>query len=176
MMNFFKAGAVILFAGILSLGAVQAQAQTRVDDNKDWSIFEAGAAGQKICWIVSRPTSSLAYRGGKRVEVNRSDIFMMISMRQADGVVNEVSFLGGYPFKPGSKVEVMVGSEKFTMFTEGENAWAPSPKDDGLLVNAFRRGTNATIEGISARGTKTVDTFSLSGFTASLDSATNLCK
>ena len=69
-----------------------------------------------------------------------------------------------------------MGSKKFILFTEGENAWAPSGADDAALVDAFRRGARAKVEGVSKRGTKTVDTFSLSGFTAALEAAANLCK
>jgi hypothetical protein len=175
-MNFFRAGMVVLLAGVLALGAAGAQTQTRVDASKDWSVFQAGAEGQRICWIVSKPTGWAAHRGGKKVEVRRGDIFLMVSIRPADGVVNEISYLGGYPFKPGSKVEVKVGTENYSMFTEGENAWSPSPQDDAKLIDAFRRGSNAKLEGESARGTRTIDTFSLSGFSAALESATGLCK
>ena len=101
---------------------------------------------------MSQPTKSAAFRNGKAVEVRRGDIFMMIAIRPADGVTNEVSFLGGYPFKKGSEVKASIGNDNFTLFTEGETAWAPT------------------------RGTKTVDTFSLAGFTAALDTAADLCK
>jgi len=176
MSKFFKFGAATLLACVLGMGATQAQTQARVDASKDWSVFQAGAEGQKICWIVSKPTVWVASRGGKTVQVNRGDIFLMVSIRPADGVAHEVSFRGGYPFKSGSKVEVAIGSEKFSMFTEGENAWPLSPEDDGKVVDAFKRGADAKIEGVSSRGTKTVDTFSLSGFTAALESAQSHCK
>ena len=176
MMKFFKAGMVALLVGTAAIGAAAAQTQTRVDASKDWAVFEAGAEGQKICWIVSKPTKWTAFRGGKRVAVNRGDIFLMVSIRPADGVVNEVSFLGGYPFKAGESVKVKVGTDSFDLFSEGENAWASSPAEDAKLVDAFRRGSGASVEGVSTRGTKTVDDFSLSGFSAALESAANLCK
>lgn len=176
MMNFFRAGIVVFLAAAVALGAAEAQTQTRVDASKDWSVFQAGAEAQKICWIVSKPTTWSAYRGGKKVEVRRGDIFLMVSIRPADGVVNEVSFLGGYPFKPGSKVAVKVGTEDYSMFTEGENAWAPSSDDDSALVAAFRKGSSTKVEGVSSRGTRTVDSFSLNGFTAALEAASALCK
>ena len=157
-------------------GDVAAQTQKRVDAKKDWSIFQAGTDAQKLCWIVSQPTQKAAFRNGKSVEVNRGDIFLMVAIRPADGVKSEVSFLSGYPFKKGSEVKASVGSDDFTMFTEGETAWAPSAQDDTALVDAFRKGSNAKIEGTSTRGTVTVDTFSLSGFTAALDAAVELCK
>ena len=180
MTNFLKAGTIALLAGILTgvigLGPAGAQTQQRVDAKKDWSVFQADAGGQKVCWIVSQPTKSSATRNGKSVEVNRGDIFLMVSIRPADGVTNEISFLGGYPFKKGSEVKASVGKDGFTLFTEGENAWAPSGEDDAALIAAFRKGARAKLEGISSRGTKTFDTFLLSGFTAALEAATKLCK
>ncbi len=180
MKKFFKLGTIALLAGMLTgvvgPGAAGAQTQQRVDAKKDWSIFQAGAEGQKVCWIVSQPTRTAAFRNGKSVQVNRGDIFLMISIRPADGVTNEVSYISGYPFKKGTEVKASVGGKKFTLFTEGENAWAPSGPDDAALVNAFRRGAKAKVEGFSSRGARTVDIFSLSGFTAALEAAANLCK
>ena len=180
MKNFLKLGTIALLAGILTgvvaPGAAVAQTQQRVKAIKDWSIFQAGAEGQKVCWIVSQPTRTAAFRNGRSVQVNRGDIFLMISIRPTDGVTNEVSFLSGYPFKKGSEVKASVGSKKFILFTEGENAWAPSAKDDAAMIDAFRRGARAKVEGFSSRGARTVDTFSLSGFTAALEAAIRLCK
>jgi invasion protein IalB len=180
MTKFLKLGTIALLAALLAgaivPGAAEAQTQARVDAKKDWSIFQAGSAGQKVCWIVSQPTKTAASRNGKSVQVNRGDIFLMVSIRPADGVENEVSFLSGYPFKKGSEVGASVGQKKFTLFTEGENAWSPSAQDDASLIDAFRRGSNTKVEGESTRGTKTVDTFSLSGFSAALEAAAALCK
>lgn len=180
MRKLLKAGMIAILAGVLTgglaSGPAAAQTQQRVDAKRDWSIFQAGTEGQKICWIVSQPTRTAAFRSGKSVRVNRGDIFLMVSIRPADGVVNEVSFISGYPFKKGSEVKTTVGSKDFTLFTEGENAWAPSADDDAAMVAAFRAGASAKVEGTSSRGTRTVDTFSLSGFTAALEAAGALCK
>jgi hypothetical protein len=179
MSRFFKAGTIALVAaallGAFGHGPAPAQVQESVGSEDDWSIFEASANGSKVCWIASQPTKSAAYRDGKLVEVRRGDIFLMVSVRPNDGVKNEVSFISGYPFKSGSEVETKVGDKSFTMFTEGENAWAQSSADDDAIVNAFRAGVDAKVEGISSRGTRTVDTFSLIGFTAALDKAASLC-
>jgi invasion protein IalB len=177
MRTFLKAGLIALVIGVLtSFGTAEAQTQQRVDAKKDWSIFQAETQGQKICWIVSQPTKTAAFRSGKSVQVNRGDIFLMVSIRPGDGVASEVSYISGYPFQKGSEVKTDVGGTKFTLFTEGENAWAPSAEDDSALVAAFRKGSDAKVEGVSSRGTKTVDTFSLSGFTAALEAAEGLCK
>ncbi len=163
-------------AGVLAvLMAAPAVGQTRVDAKRDWSIFEAGEGGSKVCWIVSQPKSTSATRGGQTVQVNRGDIFLMVAVRPADDVRNEVSYLSGYPFKEGSNVTVTVGSNNYTLFTNGENAWTQSGAEDDQITAAFRAGSEARVVGESSRGTTTRDVFSLSGFTAALDAARQRC-
>lgn len=178
MNSIFKCMAYAVVAvGIATGGAI---AQTRVDAKKDWSIFEAGEGNQKVCWIVSQPTKSTASRDGKSVEVKRGDIFLMVAVRKADNVKNEISFLSGYPFKQGSKVKVTVnssrGADNYDLFTDGENAWTDSPTEDDKMTGAMRAGRDAVITGTSRRGTTTTDTFSLSGFTAAIGEAQSRCK
>jgi hypothetical protein len=163
-------------AGVVAaLVAGAAAAQERVDAKRDWSIFQAGDGAQKVCWIVSQPKSSTAERGGQTVQVDRGDIFLMIAVRPADDVKNEVSFISGYPFEKGSNVTVSVGSDEFTMFTDGENAWTSSKADDDRLTSAFRAGADARVVGESSRGTTTRDTFSLMGFSDALEAARERC-
>lgn len=177
MKQLVKTGmAVLAVAGALVAIPAAAQTQTRVAAEKDWSIFEAGSGASKVCWIVSTPTRTNATRGGQPVQVRRGDIFLMVSMRPGDNVANEVSYLAGYPFDKGSKVEVAVGNKSYTMFTDGENAWMPSPKDDSDIVAAFKAGSSVQLKGRSGRGTATSDTFSLSGFSAAMTKAAARCK
>lgn len=159
----------------VALCAGAASAQTRVDAKRDWSIFEAGNGSEKVCWIVSKPKNWTASRGGQTVQVRRGDIYLMVAVRPAENVKNEVSFIAGYPFEKGSDVTVEVGSNKFKMFTDGENAWTESGTDDDRITAAFRAGQDARVVGESSRGTTTRDTFSLMGFTDALDSARKRC-
>lgn len=174
MTTTLNAIAAALLAG--ALATLPAAAQQRVDAKKDWSIFEAGSGATKQCWIVSQPTGWKATRGGQTVQVNRGDIFLMVAVRPADKVTNEVSFLGGYPFQKGSQVTVEIGSKTYKLFTDNESAWAPSTNEDNQIVAAMRAGAKAIVKGESSRGSTTHDTFSLSGFTAALKAAQDRCK
>lgn len=167
--------AAVLAVAVAALAAAPAIGQTRVDAKRDWSIFEAGEGGSKVCWIVSQPKTTSAERGGQTVQVNRGDIFLMVAVRPADNVRNEVSYLAGYPFREGSNVTVTVGSNNYTLFTNGENAWTQSGAEDDQITAAFRAGSEARVVGESSRGTTTRDVFSLSGFTAALDAARERC-
>lgn len=175
MKRFFKAA---MAAGVgLAMGLGAASAQERVEAHKDWAVFIAGSGAKQVCWIVSQPTKSVITENGKPVEARRGDIFLMVAVRPGDKVSNEVSFLAGYPFKGKSKVRVDVnGRKRADLFTDGENAWTLSPKDDTALTAAFKAGRTAVLKGTSSKGKDTTDTFSLSGFTAALRAATNRCK
>ena len=139
----------------------------------DWTAF--GGDAPKECWAVSPPKSSRNTDAeGNPKEVTRSDIRLYIAYRP--GQNGEVSFQGGYPFAPDSTVDVTVGSQTFKLFTEGENAWTGSPDEDSKLISALRAGSEAVVKGRSTRGTRTTDTFSLSGITAMTNAARDACR
>ncbi|MGB0412366.1 MAG: invasion associated locus B family protein [Pikeienuella sp.] len=168
---------VIAAAGLMTTGhSASAQAREAVDRKQDWSVFKQGEAASRECWIVSQPVSSTAKRGGSTVDVNRGDIFLMVGIRPGDRVKNEVSMMGGYPFRKGSSVKVKIGSNNYELFTAGEGAWTDSGESDDKLVAAMKRGSDAIVSGISTRGTTTIDTFSLRGFTAALNEARKVCQ
>jgi invasion protein IalB len=165
--------AALVFA--MAATAVDAQQTTdRVDAKRDWSVFTSDE-GEKVCWIVTQPTTSIAKRDGKQVTVKRDPIYLMVAVRPAKGAKNEVSMVSGYPFKKGSTVGAKIGSDSYDLFTEGEGAWLASAEDDDRVVASMKRGATAVMTGMSERGTVTIDTFSLLGFTAALESARTLC-
>lgn len=176
MQRILKTIATGLTAALIAASGAAAQTSESVGAKRDWSIFKQGAADERQCWIVSQPLTSTATRNGQPVSVNRGDIFLMIAIRPGAGVKNEVSFMAGYPFKKGGSVKMEIGSADFELFTEGEAAWTDSGGQDDQVVTAMRRGAKAVVTGVSSRGTTTVDTFSLLGFTAALAEARALCK
>lgn len=151
-------------------------AAERIAAHSDWSVFLAGDPQE--CYIVSQPTGSVAKRDGQPVEVNRGDVRLFVRFNPSESVTNEVSFTGGYPFRDGGPVRIEIGASAFELTPgPGEaNGWAwPQQADDERIVTAMRRGAAATVTGVSARGTTTVDTFSLSGFTAAVNEAASRC-
>ncbi|PCH98455.1 MAG: hypothetical protein COB84_02100 [Rhodobacteraceae bacterium] len=161
----------------VSFGSTSLFAQTSdkvVDSKSDWSVFVEPSP--KRCWIVSKPTKTVNTRGGKPVVVNRSDIRFFVTFLPGQGVQGEVSFTGGYPFKPDSKVVMSIGSSKYDFYVDGEYAWPESRAIDNQIRSSMKRGSAATLKAQSARGTVTQDTFSLVGFTAALAEAEKRCK
>ena len=171
--NKLRGAAAILAVAAGLTGAAQAQESTNVVATEgDWTVF--AGSDPKECWAVSPPKSTVNTRDGQRVEVQRGDIRLYVAYRP--GGSGEVSFTGGYPFRPGSTVAVDIGGQKFDLFTEGENAWTGSSAEDARLIAALRAGADAKLTAMSSRGTQTEDTFSLSGITAATNAARSNCQ
>jgi len=160
--------------GFAAGGAIAQESENRVDANTDWSVFVE--ENPKECWSVSKPGETENTRDGQIVDVRRGDILFFISYRPGSEVAGEVSFTGGYPFATESTVSVTIGSQEFQLFTEGEWAWTRSPEDDAAIIAAMKKGATAVVVGVSTKGTRTEDTFSLTGFTASVEDASKRCQ
>lgn len=152
----------------------QQTSNNQVATNTDWSVFED--ADPKECWAVSSPKETVNTRDGRVVAVQRGEILLMTFYRPAAGVNGQVTFTGGYPFAPGSTVNLNINNTQFELFTEGEWAWPASAEDDARIITAMKGGSSAVLTARSARGTVTKDTFSLLGYTAATDEAARRCR
>lgn len=162
-------------AFVFTTGSATAQeSSNRVAANTDWSVFVEESP--KECWSVSKPKQTVNTKDGRVVAVNRGDILLFVSYRPGAGVSGEVSFTGGYPFKPGSTVSLAIGNDTFQLFTDGEWAWSKDKDADANIIASLKKGASAVAVGESSRGTRTEDTFSLLGFTAAVDDASARCK
>ncbi len=141
------------------LCAVPAQADEDLGRFNDWQSHTYQESGGKVCNMWSRPISH--EEDGRP----RGDIFAFVTHRPNDGGRrDEVSLEMGYPADPKKPVIVTIGSATWQFFSVDSSAFAHS-SDDAAVVKAMRAGSRMTVEGISARGTKTKDVYSLSGFT-----------
>ena len=61
------------------------------------------------------------------------------------------------------------------MFTADDKAWTLTSQDDKKLVAAMKRGERMIVDGISSRGTKTKDTYSLQGFMRAYNAISAKC-
>ena len=171
--NILRGALLVLGASALIGSGAMAQSSNRVAASTDWSVFVEDSP--KECWGVSAPKETVNTKDGKAVQVRRGDILLFVTYRP--GKSGEISFMGGYPFADGSTVEMSVNNgQKFTLFTDGEGAWAGSPDEDAKIIAALKGGADVTVTGHSGRGTQTSDKFSLMGFTAAMDEAGTRCK
>ncbi|MGA1025734.1 MAG: invasion associated locus B family protein [Lutimaribacter sp.] len=168
-------GLAVALVMVAGQGAwAQQVSENQVAAKTDWAVFEE--QDPKECWAVSAPKETVNTRDGRVVSVRRGEILLMAFFRPAAGVKGQLGFTGGYPFAGGSTVTLDVDGAQYELFTEGEWAWPASAADDGKIIAAMKRGSNAVLTARSARGTVTKDSFSLLGFTAALDEADKRCQ
>ena len=144
----------------LAFIAVTAVAQTVIKTTGDWSVLKYGSGKSRSCYIASAPQEETG--NYKR----RGDTFVMVTHRPGEGTRDVFELRAGYSYKKDSAVTVVIDGRKFDLFTQGSTAWAKDDKTDSALARAMIRGRKMTVTGVSMRGTKTVDVYSLSGFTA----------
>lgn len=141
-------------------GPAPAQTPEVLGNAGKWSAYTFLEEGKTVCYMSSEPDKQ---EGNYKV---RDKAYALVTHRPALNSRDVVSFIAGYPLKPDLDVTVVIdGRHRFLLFPSAETAWARDEKTDRSMVDAMIKGTSMVVNGVSARGTKTVDTYSLAGFT-----------
>lgn len=136
---------------------------------RDWSAMQFGTGKEQACMAFSQPTSS------EGDYTRRGDAFVFVTNRPAAGERGRVSLDTGYTYQPGSPVTVTVDTLVLELRTDGSTAWLDGEEETGRLLAAMRSGREMVVEGTSNRGTRTVDRYSLYGFTAAYRAIGKAC-
>ena len=137
--------------------------------SEGWAAYSAPEKNGKICYVVGEPSKS------EPSNVKRDPVHLLVTHNTAEKTTNVVSFIAGYSFKEGSDATVDVDGKSFDLFTKGDTAWTRDGGTDKALVEAMIKGKEATIKGTSSRGTQTVDTYALTGFTQAIGDIDKAC-
>jgi hypothetical protein len=135
----------------------------------DWEAYFFEEGGSKVCYMAAKPKKN---EGEYKA---RGDIHALITHRPGEGSRNVFSYIAGYSYKPASDATIEIDGQKFVLFTKDDTAWAVDAEDDDKIAAAIRSGTNMTISGVSSRGTKTKDTYSLSGSSGAYERISKEC-
>lgn len=165
-----KAAAVAAIGFAACFGAAQnaAAQDVVIGSYNDWKAHSYQEPEGKVCNMWSRPIKS------EPSNVSRGDIYAFITHRPALNSWAAVSFQMGYPLNTKEEVSVQIGNETFKLLAEGEAAFADQ-SDDAKIAAAMRRGNTMVVRGVSTRGTRTIDTYSLSGVTAGTGALNQAC-
>ncbi|SEM67774.1 invasion associated locus B family protein [Nitrosomonas marina] len=163
---FFTTVMVLL---VNAAGSAQASEPVLLGQHGDWTAYTFMENNGKVCYMVSQPKKD------QGDYTKRGDIFALITHRPAEGSKNVFSYIAGYTYKAGSEVTVKANNQTFKLFTQDDSAWAPDQGTDNKLADAIRRGNTLIVEGVSSRGTQTIDTFGLKGSSAAYKSISDEC-
>ncbi len=137
----------------------------------DWTAYVYKDGRGSVCYMVSKPKKD----EGKYSK--RGDIYAVVTHRPAEKSFDVVNFDAGYTFKNGAPFTVKIGHNTVTsFFTDGEKAWTLDGDTDKKMVNLMKGGERMIVDGVSSKGTKTKDTYSLKGFTGAYKAISAKCK
>jgi hypothetical protein len=137
-----------------------------------WGAYTATPNGKKVCFALAKPSSAKTNPPNRP----RDPSYAFISTRPGEKVSNEVSIMIGYTLKPGSEGTLEVGGARYAMYTQGDGLWIKNAAEEDRLVEALRKGADAVVKGVSAKGTETIDTFPLKGLAQALDKLAQECR
>jgi hypothetical protein len=137
-----------------------------------WGAYAATPNGKKVCFALAKPSSSKTNPPNRP----RDPAYAFVSTRPAEKVTNEVSVMIGYTLKQGSESTLEVGGAAYSMYTQGDGLWIKNAAEEERMVEAMRKSADATVKGVSAKGTETTDTFSLKGLSQALDKIAQDCR
>ena len=118
------------------------------------------------CYIGSLPISSDIPEGKKR-----GDVYILI-YRINKNTEAIVQINSGYPYKNEEPVNVKIDKKNYEFYADEDSAWTDK---DNEVIYAMKKGIKLFVFGISSRGTKTIDTYTLNGFTTAYNKLTKDC-
>lgn len=158
-----------LFQAFFSLPSpAAAQEQRFIGQFRDWVLYTYVDDGDKLCFITSEPTD----QDGNYTR--RGPPAPLVTRLPGDPPTVEVSYQPGYSYLADSDVTMRIDDNSYTLFTQGEHAWANNGDDDGIVA-AMKAGQRMTVRGTSTKETWSEDSYSLLGFTRAYNAMVEAC-
>jgi hypothetical protein len=151
----------IIAAIFLMIGSVFAHDLSFKHEHGKWSFKKVNGTACSIFQIPVSEKGDYSKRGTVLFYVFKDDS------------TEYVRIDAGYPYDPNKYVKVSIDGNNYQFFGENDSAW--SMKDDRLIIDAMKAGKALTVIGYSQRGTETMDTYTLIGFTDAYNSMQKDC-
>jgi hypothetical protein len=137
-------------------------AAQQLGQNGSWTAYQAQDGSGSVCYVVGQPQKS------EPANVQRRPPMAMVTHRPGEKIANVVSFVEGYPIKPGSEVSIDISGSKFDLFTKDDSAWARTAELDRMIVTSLGKAKQVVVRGTPQKGAATTDTYALAGFAKTL--------
>ena len=113
------------------------------------------------CYIISAPEKIEMPEGKKR-----GDTYILV-YRINKSPNAEIQVRAGYSYKKDKDIEIIIDNQITFTFHSVDNddvSWTKN-NDEDKIIYAMKKGNKLIVKGQSSRGTDTIDTYTLSGFT-----------
>lgn len=166
---------IVLFLKIfiicLFTKSLMASEKIQIEKFNDWSVLRQETDAGRLCYITSEPIE----KKGDYDKNNRGETRVFVTHGPGKAERDVVSIVAGYVFEKQSEVDLYVDGVKQLFFTLQDRAWSFGPDEDKKIIRNMKRGNKLTVEGVSSRGNKTIDIYSLSGFTKAKQMLDKIC-
>ena len=169
-MSIIKKLIIIIFLTTFS-NLLNAEEVKKLGKHKDWETYVINGAAGKVCFAQSKPVLQAPKN-------NPREARLFISFRPGENVANEISVTGGYEFNNKNLVKVTSGKNKykFDLIQDGF-AWM-SDTDNKLekkMIKTMKKGSRIMVAGHTQNGSRTIDHYSLLGFTKAYNATKANC-
>ena len=154
---------------IFSLSYSFAEDVKKLGKYKDWETMVLVEASGNTCFAQSSPVLQAP-------KSNKRDARLFVSFRPGDKIVDEISTTPGYEFNKNNRVIATSGKNKFNFDIKQQGfAWMTSNKNEKKMIKVMMKGSRIMVTGFNAKGSQTIDHYSLLGFTKAYKAAKSAC-
>lgn len=147
------------------LSAVMIFLYTGAYANENWEFVEA----DEYCYIKSDPIKTEIPEGK-----SRGDHYLLVyKINKKPELIIQIT--SGFNYKSSDSVTVKIDEGEYSFYADSDTAWALNEKEDKKVIFAMRKGLEFLTTGISSKGTKVIDTYTLKGFTLAVNKLSNDC-
>lgn len=143
-----------------------------------WIAAEAGAGAARVCYVIGQPTKVESKPAGAR----RAQPYVSVAHYPGVNKSNEFTWFAGYPLRDGGAMEIEIARVKVPLSNldqpASDRAWTRDDAANKTAIDAMRAAApraTALVRGVSARGTETTDTYTLTGFARALADIDRAC-
>jgi len=120
----------------------------------------------EYCLIQSSPIDTKIPEGKSRGDFG----ILVYTIHKNPDLIVQIS--AGFNYKSSDSIKVKIDKVEYNFYTDDDTAWA---KDDKKVIFAMKKGLELEITGISSKGTKVIDIYTLKGFTSAVNKLIDGC-
>jgi len=135
---------------------------------KNWQSFTAETDEGKICFAQTLPTK----RAPAAVKRGKSKLF--VTFRPSENIKDEISITSGHEYK-ASTVTAKSGKRSYSFFSKENFAWILDDQEEKKFIKMMKKGSRIMVAGHTQNGSRTIDHYSLLGFTKAYNATKANC-
>jgi len=104
-------------------------------------------------------------------EKSRGENYLLV-YRMKNNIEPIIQLTAGFNYKSSDSISVKIDEKDYNFYSDSDTAWA---EEDQEVIRAMKKGLELVTSGISDRGTKVTDTYTLKGFTVAFKNLMGDC-